>query len=690
MSRYTITESVGNRVESVSTYRDLEKHHPSSGRERGRDYATIDGELEEVRRTPDGCSLIKKDFILAQDGRGPVTIPAPIAGYIHHLNDATNAVRIYDRPFGQEGARLLAQSLHMARGTSPPEGSRIEYGQPMGRMGDTGSPGAIHAHVEAETEVFQRYIRDISSGAISPHYPTEGGRGKATTAPVAVAPLASGLLRQGEQGADVMRLQEQLNTLGFRDSRGGTLATDGDFGLNTRQAVEALQRARGLAVDGVVSKDTFAGLNRTPQPASPAPVQVRGAAEQYRPTTLSNLIGSGEGDYNSFNQGRAGDSPNPSRLNLTAMTLGEITRRQDLPRNDPNRLFAAGKFQIIPGTMGETVRALGLDRNQRFTPDLQERMFADYLIGEKRPAVRAYITGTQRGPQGLGRAQLALAQEFASVADPRTGRSFYDGDSARNSASISAAQAASALNQMRAHYLQNIGRGMSPADAYRGLGGAEPAPTPGRESGMDSRTHEVLQHGASGGAVRALQRQLNRLGSRDAQGQTLVTDGHFGDRSHEAVNSFQRSVGLEADGVVGKYTLAALRKLEQAPLLSEAAHPDHEMYRQAVEGLRRLDPQRSGLCNDQDVANAAASLVLDARVSGLRQIDHVLLSGNGEGLFAVQGSLADPGQQWAHVGRAQAIAQPEVQSTVQLAREVQDRPVLPPCQRQEWRPALMP
>jgi hypothetical protein len=33
------------------------------------------------------------------------------------------------------------------------------------------------------------------------------------------------------------------------------------------------------------------------------------------------------------------------------MTVGEIMRRQDLPGNDPDRLFAVGKFQMIPGTV---------------------------------------------------------------------------------------------------------------------------------------------------------------------------------------------------------------------------------------------------------------------------------------------------------------------------------------------------
>ena len=217
MSRYRITESVGHHVEKVASYQDLEKHHPSEGRKPKRDDATINGELEEVRHTNDGRKLIKKDFILSHDGSGPVNIPAPIAGYIHYLkNDPDNAIRIYDRPFGQEGAQWLAQSLHMARGTSPPEGSRIEYGQPMGRMSDTGSRGSIHAHVEVEAAQFQRYIQDITSGVITPErYPTPGMPGQFTPDAIVAAPLADGVLRQGERGEEVTRLQQQLNTLGF-------------------------------------------------------------------------------------------------------------------------------------------------------------------------------------------------------------------------------------------------------------------------------------------------------------------------------------------------------------------------------------------------------------------------------------------------------------------------------------------
>ena len=86
MPNYVITESVGDTVEQVNSYADLEKHHPSSGLEDGRDYLTINRKLEEVRlNRPE--PHVKKDFII-----DPPTIPAPVSGTIRNLNDDYNTM----------------------------------------------------------------------------------------------------------------------------------------------------------------------------------------------------------------------------------------------------------------------------------------------------------------------------------------------------------------------------------------------------------------------------------------------------------------------------------------------------------------------------------------------------------------------------------------------------------------------
>jgi peptidoglycan hydrolase-like protein with peptidoglycan-binding domain/GH25 family lysozyme M1 (1,4-beta-N-acetylmuramidase) len=62
-------------------------------------------------------------------------------------------------------------------------------------------------------------------------------------------------VREGARGAAVRTLQTLLEKRGF-DPQG----VDGDFGPHTRAAVEAFQRARGLDVDGVVGRQTWAAL----------------------------------------------------------------------------------------------------------------------------------------------------------------------------------------------------------------------------------------------------------------------------------------------------------------------------------------------------------------------------------------------------------------------------------------------
>ncbi|WP_372156585.1 XVIPCD domain-containing protein [Xanthomonas campestris pv. fici] len=71
-----------------------------------------------------------------------------------------------------------------------------------------------------------------------------------------------GKLEQGERGESVKQLQGQLAQLGATGRDGKPLQADGDFGGNTKFAVEQFQRAHGLQVDGVVGQQTQAALGK--------------------------------------------------------------------------------------------------------------------------------------------------------------------------------------------------------------------------------------------------------------------------------------------------------------------------------------------------------------------------------------------------------------------------------------------
>ena len=168
VGKYSIVESVGRQIQSVNSYRDLEKHHPSAGREAGRSYGNVAGEFEEIRRTRDGRTLVKKDFVLTQNGSQAAAIPAMAAGFVKVLNDAVNTVQIYA---DKEMTQLIGQSLHM-RNIAVKTGDFVKYGQRIGTQSDKGSPGAIHAHIELEVERFTKYIQDLKDGVF------EGTTGK--------------------------------------------------------------------------------------------------------------------------------------------------------------------------------------------------------------------------------------------------------------------------------------------------------------------------------------------------------------------------------------------------------------------------------------------------------------------------------------------------------------------------------
>ncbi len=184
-----------------------------------------------------------------------------------------------------------------------------------------------------------------------------------------------------------------------------------------------------------------------------------------------------------------------------------------------------------------------------------------------------------------------------------------------------------------------------------------------------SSTDNVLSAGEKGSEIRDVQQLLNTFGYRDTHNHPLKTDGDFGQKTKEAVQAFQQAHGLDADGIVGAKTLEVLKKAEQSPLLSNHNHPDHSLYQQALSGIENLPS--SSFHSNQERQNAAATVVFEAKVSGMNQIDHVVLSKNGDGLFAVQGALNDPAHHRIHVDKNQAATQPVEKSSVQLQQETQ-------------------
>ncbi|HEY0198833.1 MAG TPA: peptidoglycan-binding domain-containing protein [Rhodanobacter sp.] len=79
--------------------------------------------------------------------------------------------------------------------------------------------------------------------------------------PTRISERAGGILEQGAHGTAVHDLQTDLAKLGYTDGNGKPLKADGDFGLDTRHAVERFQHDHRLKVDGVAGPKTLEALD---------------------------------------------------------------------------------------------------------------------------------------------------------------------------------------------------------------------------------------------------------------------------------------------------------------------------------------------------------------------------------------------------------------------------------------------
>ena len=182
----------------------------------------------------------------------------------------------------------------------------------------------------------------------------------------------------------------------------------------------------------------------------------------------------------------------------------------------------------------------------------------------------------------------------------------------------------------------------------------------------------AVKHGEKNEEIRKLQDTLNAYGYRDKEGRALKEDGSFGDRTRESLQAYQQAHGLKADGIVGPRTLEALKKSQEAPLLSDTRHPDNALFQQTVKSMEQLGPQ--AFKSRQDLENAAAAGVFEAKASGLTRVDHVLPNTNGSGVFLVQGDPGDPANRRVYMDKAQAAAEPIEKSTAQVQQETQNQP----------------
>lgn len=233
---------------------------------------------------------------------------------------------------------------------------------------------------------------------------------------------------------------------------GGLLGYVGSLYLEESGSMQALatklfELIHEDKIHGVRSQEISVGdgASESSQRVSPPP------AKTGTPM-LASLLERGEsrafGGYTAYNQ-KVGNTFKAGKADLAQLSINHIIAAQSR-----GSYFAVGKYQIIPSTLKEAKEKLGLTGNEKFTPEIQEYIFTNYLIGDKRPAIRDYLNGTSNN---LDAALLALSQEWSSVSTEYDQmKSYY----AKDKASISKREAALALNYERQRRLALRGQGV--------------------------------------------------------------------------------------------------------------------------------------------------------------------------------------------------------------------------------------
>lgn len=139
------------------------------------------------------------------------------------------------------------------------------------------------------------YMHDITRNRDGLDQYMQPGRSHAVHANTSATPQPPGRdashddkLEQGERNEQVKQLQGQLIQLGAVGRDGKPLQADGDFGGNTKYAVEQFQRERGLQVDGVVGNQTQAALAKAL--SQPTPKQAEQSAAPIAPAQASSPL----------------------------------------------------------------------------------------------------------------------------------------------------------------------------------------------------------------------------------------------------------------------------------------------------------------------------------------------------------------------------------------------------------------
>lgn len=184
--------------------------------------------------------------------------------------------------------------------------------------------------------------------------------------------------------------------------------------------------------------------------------------------TASIMAGESGGNYGAANVRQSNGTYKSTSMDNRNYSVGQVTSMQH-----NKQINAFGAYQMLSSTIEAGTQKLGISKDTKMTKDVQDKIYQDYIIKDKRKAIYDYITGKS---SNLSKAVISASMEWAAIGVPtdmegykgvklKKGDSYYKGTGG-NKANISPEEFGSGLVKQRKAYADLIKEGKKPEDAY--------------------------------------------------------------------------------------------------------------------------------------------------------------------------------------------------------------------------------
>ena len=240
---------------------------------------------------------------------------------------------------------------------------------------------------------------------------------------------------------------------------------------------------------------------------------------RFAQSAYGQLLAKGEGSRYGYDAYNAGTKGTPIKINskgekyqsvvhggsykaatgraITDMTIGEILSAGQGTGMDKARIYVAGKYQFATETLRGLVKAEGIPLSTKFTPEVQDMLFAAHLK-RRAPSVYAYATG--KSDSYTAKDWNTVAAEWRSMPDT-SGKTYQDKWSGSNKVAHTVEQTKAALDASRAAALANKTVNINQQTTVNVSGVSDPAAA-GREVARQQGTvNQGLARSANGAVV---------------------------------------------------------------------------------------------------------------------------------------------------------------------------------------------